>query len=445
VSLTAADLHAALIAHLPDAVTGLVVALSGGPDSAALLAGVAALRERLGLELRAVHIDHGLQAVAAGFRASCRRQCENLQVPLTIIDAHVKLGGGESVEAAARDARYAALTAELDAGECLLTAHHALDQAETLLLQALRGAGLKGMSSMPARRELGLGWHVRPLLEVGRRELLQLGSELGAGGGEDPMNQDLRFDRNFLRRELWPLIETRWPGAASALSRAARHAAEAQDLLEAAAALEVARLRDGAALSVPGLRALEPKRRALAVRLWLHEAGVQLPSQARIAEALRQILDADADHLPTVIWGDHALRRYRQRLFLTEASPPRLQGVHLWRLAPDAQLTLPPPLGVMRCVSQSGGLDLARLNAPLMVRGRDGGEALKPGPAARTHSVQHLCQERGVLPWLRDALPLLFAGDELVAVADLWMDARWCVAANEPGVALIWENAPILV
>jgi tRNA(Ile)-lysidine synthase len=438
-------LHAALITHLPDSVTGLVVALSGGPDSAALLAGVAALRERLGHKLRAVHIDHGLQPAAANFRAACRRQCDTLQVPLSIIDAQVQLGGGESVEAAARDARYSALTAQLSAGECLLTAHHTLDQAETLLLQALRGAGLKGLSAMPARRELGLGWHVRPLLEVAQRELLQLGRELGAGGSEDPMNEDLRFDRNFLRRELWPLIETRWPGAASALSRTARHAAEAQDLLEAAAAVEVARLRDGAALSVPGLRALDPARRALAVRLWLHEAGVPLPSQARIAEALRQILDADADHLPTVIWGDCALRRYRQRLFLTEASPPRMQGVHLWRLAPDARVTLQPPLGSMRCVPQTGGLDLRRLNAPVMVRGRDGGETLKPGPAARTHSVQHLCQERGVLPWLRDALPLVFAGDELVAVADLWLDARWCVAANESGVALIWENAPILV
>jgi tRNA(Ile)-lysidine synthase len=444
-SLTAADLHAALIAHLLDSATGLAVALSGGPDSAALLAGVAALCERLGLKLRAVHIDHGLQPGAASFRTACTQQCQPLQVPLTIIEAQVKLGGGESVEAAARDVRYAALAAELNAGECLLTAHHALDQAETLLLQALRGAGLKGVSAMPARRQLGRGWHVRPLLEIARRDLLQLGREWGAGGGEDPMNQDMRFDRNFLRRELWPLIEARWPGAASALSRTARHAAEAQDLLEAAAAVEVARLRDGAALSVPGLRALDPKRRALAVRLWLHEAGVQLPSEARIAEALRQILDADADHLPTVIFGDQALRRYRQRLFLTEASPPRMQAVHQWRLAPDARLPLAPPLGAMRCVSQPGGLDLARLSAPVTVRGRDGGESLKPGRGARTHSVQHLCQERGVLPWLRDALPLVFAGDELVAVADLWLDARWCVAANEPGVALIWENAPILV
>jgi tRNA(Ile)-lysidine synthase len=444
-SFSAADLHAALMAHLPDSATGLAVALSGGPDSAALLAGVAALSERLGLPLRAIHVDHGLQPTAGGFRAACAQLSETLRVPLSIIEVKVKIGGGESVEAAAREARYAALAAELNEGECLLTAHHALDQAETLLLQALRGAGLKGLSAMPARRELGRGWHVRPLLEVGQRELLQFGRERGAGGGEDPMNQDLRFDRNFLRRTLWPLIEARWPGAASALSRSARHAAEAQQLLEAAAAVEVGRLRDGAALSVPGLRALDPGRRALAVRLWLHEAGVQLPSEARIAEALRQMLDADADHLPMVTFGAHALRRYRQRLFLTAASPPRMQTVHRWRLAPGARLSLPPPLGSMHCVPQPGGLDLTRLHAPVTVRARDGGESLKPGPAARTHSVQHLCQERGVLPWLRDALPLVFAGEELVAVADLWLDARWCVAANEPGVALIWENAPTLV
>src|SRR5438552_1252702 len=133
-SFTAADLHAAMSVHLPEAATGLVVALSGGPDSAALLSGVAANSGRLGHKLRAVHVDHGLQAVAEGFRNACRQQCERLQVPLVILEAQVIPGAGQSVEAAARDARYAALAAELSAGECLLTAHHALDQAETLLL-----------------------------------------------------------------------------------------------------------------------------------------------------------------------------------------------------------------------------------------------------------------------------------------------------------------------
>jgi tRNA(Ile)-lysidine synthase len=445
-TFTAAALHAALIAHLPATATGLVVALSGGADSAALLAAVASLPDRhAGLPVRAVHVDHGLQSAAAAFRTACRRQCVQAGVPLRILQVQVALDSGESVEAAARDARYAALADELAADECLLTAHHAHDQAETLLLQSLRGAGLKGLSAMPPCQALGGGWHVRPLLDIAQSDLLRLGSQLNAGGEVDPMNQDVRFDRNFLRQELWPRIEARWPGAASALARGARHLASAQNLLDATAAAEVGRLRDGAALSIPGLRALQPARRVHALRWWLHEAGVELPSEARVVEALRQMLEAAADHLPTVVWGEHALRRYRQRLFLTDATPPHLQQALQWPLRPGACLTLPPGLGALRCVSQAGGLDLSRLSSALSVRRREGGESLKTHALARTHSVQHLCQEFGVLPWLRDSLPLLFDGEELVAVGDLWLDARWCVAANVPGVALNWENGPVLV
>ena len=445
-SFNAAALHAALIAHLPADATGLVVALSGGADSAALLAGVASLRDHLaGLAIRAVHVDHGLQSAAGAFRTAAHAQCAQAHVPLRILQVTVPRASGESLEAAAREARYTALAADLAAGECLLTAHHAHDQAETLLLQGLRGAGLKGLSAMPPCQEFGRGWHVRPLLDTAQGDLLGLGLNLHAGGEADPMNQDLRFDRNFLRRELWPSVEARWPGAATALARTARHLGAAQDLLDASAAVEVARLRDGAALSIPGLRALQPARRVHAVRLWLHEAGVDLPSEARIVEALRQMLEAAADHLPTVVWGEHALRRYRQRLFLTAATPPHLQQAMQWQLHPDARLTLPPGLGRLCCVPQAGGLDLSRLSTPLSVRRREGGESLKPHRQAHTHSVQHLCQQQGVLPWLRDALPLLFSGEELVAVGDLWMDARWCVAANAPGVALNWEDGPVLV
>lgn len=431
---------------MPKSARGLVVALSGGADSAALLAGLVSLRESRGaLPLRAVHIDHGLQAAAQALRAACLEQCARAGVALRILTVTVVLGAGESLEAAAREARYAALAGELVAGECLLSAHHADDQAETWLLQSLRGAGLKGLSAMPRCQALGAGWHVRPLLDIAQDDLLRLGSQLQAGGEADPMNEDLRFDRNYLRRELWPRIAARWPGAATALSRSARHLASAQQLLDDESVAQLGRLRDGAALSIPALRSLEPARRVHAVRWWLQEAGVRYPSEARIEEALRQMFEAAADHLPVVAWGEHALRRYRQRLFLTAALPPSMQQPLHWRLEPQARLTLSPGLGALRCVEQSGGLDLARLSGVLSVRRRAGGESLKTHARARTHSLQHLCQNYGVLPWLRNALPLLYVGEQLVAVGDVWRDARWCVAANEPGVALIWEEGPDLI
>ncbi len=258
------------------------------------------------------------------------------------------------------------------------------------------------------------------------------------------MNEDLRFDRSYLRRQIWPLIDARWPGAAAALSRTARHLAEAQELLDRAAAADVVRLRDGDALSLQGLRALGPQERINAIRFWLSDLHIEPPSTARLTEALRQMFEAEADHLPAIVWGEHALRRYRQRVFLTQAHPPRLDGARRWRTEPDSRVDL-GNLGRLRWIRQAGGIDARRLPETLMVQGREGGESLKRAARAKTQSVQHLCQSQGVLPWMRDALPLVYAGDDLIAVADLWLEARWCVPSAEPGLAVVWERAPIIV
>ena len=445
-SFSAASLHAVLDTCIPEGAKGLVVALSGGPDSAALLAAVSAIAALRGgfrnLPLRAVHIDHGLQAAAAEFRKSCEALCAELELPLSIVAVEVSAAPGASLEAAARDARYAALASQLSLGECLLTAHHREDQAETLLLQAMRGAGLRGMSAMPMRRKLGLGWHVRPLLDVSGEDLRQFGVALRQFQSRDPMNDDARFDRVHLRREIWPPIEKRWPGAAIALSRAAGHAAEAQWLVDELARVDISRIRDGDELSVPGLRNLSAERCANAVRLWLAAKGMEPPSAARLAEALRQMFEAESDQQPSVLWGGRALRRYRQRMFVTAADPPRLEAVR-WAVKPGASVALGPKLGRLTWATQPGGLAAERLPPDVLVRRREGGETLKPGASAKTQSLQHLCQAFGVLPWMRDALPLIFAGDELIAVADLWMDARWR-AADAPGLRVVWQDAPVI-
>ena len=444
-SFSTATLRTVLEAQVPEKATGIVVAVSGGADSAALLAATAALGPLRGkVALRAIHVDHGLQAAAAEFRVACAALCRRLDVPLTVISAVVAAGGGASIEAAAREARYGALEAELLAGECLLTAHHLDDQAATFLLQGLRGAGLKGLSAMPMCKAFGRGWHLRPVLGVPQKELLALHADSAGLASCDPMNQELRFGRVYLRRQVWPLIEARWPGAARALARAAGHSADAQGFLDARSAAAVARLRDGASLSVQGLRTLRAPERLHAVRYWLREAGVEPPTTVRLTEALRQMLEAEEDHLPVVIWGAHALRRYRQRLFVTAAEPPRLPATLRW--AGVAQpLDLGPGLGTLRWTAHAGGIDAGRLPHTLDVRRREGGEALKPAAAARTQSLRHLCQSIGVLPWLREALPLVFADGELIAVADLWTNAPWCVAAPASGLALIWQDAPIIV
>jgi tRNA(Ile)-lysidine synthase len=445
-SFSAASLRAVLEAHAPLAATGLVVAISGGADSACLLTaltqpGAPPFRN---LPVRAVHVDHGLQPVAADFRRACEQLCRRLRVPLNVVSVVVDPSSGESVEAAARDARYLGIARQLESGECLLTAHHAGDQAETVLLQMLRGAGLKGLSAMPMCRAWVRGWHLRPLLNVAQRELREFGEEAGIAAVTDPMNLDIRFDRAYLRSHLWPLIERRWPGAAMALSRTAQHAAEAQELLDQSAALAVQKLRDGAALSVAGLRALSDAEQRNTLRYWIAVHAVALPSTARLSEALRQIIAADADHLPAVVWGGHALRRYRDRLYLTTATPPCVGEPREWPVASGADLELGCGLGTLQWSRQIGGLDPELLPDTLCVRQRRGGETMKAHRRGRTQSLQHLCQSAGVLPWMRDALPLVYAGTELVAVGDLWQDARWCVAAGAAGFGCVWKDAPVL-
>jgi len=496
---SAASLRALLEAEVPAEATGLVVALSGGFDSACLATALSQIADPSyatagpsptdvpppiasladvppspialptdvsrsstasptgsesppmggftwrGLPVRAVHVDHGLQATAAEFRIACGDLCRRLGMPLDIIDVVVATDGGVSLEAAARTARYQGFAQVLKVGECLLTAHHATDQAETLLLQLLRGAGLKGLSAMPIRRVLGAGWQLRPLLATPKRELLRFGVAAGVSAVPDPMNQDRRFDRAYLRAAVWPLIEGRWPGATSALARAARHMADAQQLLDEAAALALRQLADGDGLSVTGLRLLPERQQLNALRYWLAEAGLTSPSTARLTEALRQIMQADDDHLPAVVWDGQALRRYRDRVLVTPAVPCRLGEPREWAVGVGSTLELESGLGRLRWIVQVGALDAARLPPSVMVRRRRGGESLKPRSFGKTHSVQHLCQSHGVLPWMRDALPFIYAGDALLAVGDLWQDARRCVAQDALGLAVAWEGAPSVV
>jgi tRNA(Ile)-lysidine synthase len=437
----AAELDAVLRQYLPQDVTGLVAGVSGGADSACLLSALAELSNR---QVRAVHVDHGLQAASVALRASSSALCERLQLPLTVIEVTVE-SDGESLEAAARDARYRAFALNLAPGECLLTAHHAEDQAETVLLQLLRGAGIKGLSAMPMLRRLAHGWHLRPLLKIARRDLAAYGATRGVAAHEDPMNRDPRFDRAFLRAEIWPTLIERWPGAAIALGRAASHAADAQSLLELAADAALFRLRDGTALSVAGLRALSERERINVLRRWLAESAVASPSSARLTEGLRQTLGADADHEPAIVWGGHALRRYRDRLFLTAATVPSLGERQEWPTHSTAALELRSGLGTLRRLPRVGGLDANRLPPTLTVRRRRGGETIKLGARARTQTVQHLCQAMGVLPWMREALPMIYAGDSLVAIGDLWRDARWSVGPDEMGFDIAWEGRPELV
>jgi len=418
------------------------VAYSGGLDSHVLLHALVCLRDRLDADIGAVHVNHALQADADSWEEHCRKVCTDLEVSYESLRVDARATTGESQEAAARDARYAALAVWLPAGEYLLTAQHRDDQAETLLLQLLRGSGVNGLAAMPVRSELGHGQLLRPLLGVTRRQLQAYARENGLSWMEDPSNRDMAFDRNFLRARILPLLQERWPSAASALSRSAAHCAEAVDLLECLGEQDLDSVRAGLKdrLSLPRLLMLPLERQRNVLRHWLRQITGAVPSTAVLTRILNDVLQSRADAEPCVRWGAHELRRYRDDLYLLKQRPePDSSQVLEWSL--PEPLALPGTGGVLNVTRQTGrGIRASAVESGVQVSWRRGGERCLPAGRGQHHSLKKLFQEQGIPPWERSRIPLIYIGDQLAAVAGLWVCEPFHARPAEPGLLIDWQQ-----
>lgn len=420
------------------------VALSGGVDSVVLLHAMRALRDSgLVRSLRAVHADHGLQAASSGWASHCRSLCARADVSFEVVELGLVAQPGASVEAHARDARYAAFARLLRAGEWLLTAHHRDDQLETVLIQLLRGAGAAGLAAMPARAPLGAGWHARPLLGIDRAEIAAYAAEHALAFLHDPMNESPRLDRGWLRRELLPRLRSRWPAAAATVARSACHLAQATRLLAELAAADAQGIREGSRLSVAGLVRLSRDRQANLLRWWIHERGLRPPPAARLEAVLDELLTARADAQPLVRWPEGELRRYRGRLYAMRPLPA-IPSAAMPSPVGGLRLPLGAGCGEFTLLPGAAGTIRAALPVPLEIRFRRGGESLRPALARPRKRLKDLCQEAGIVPWMRGRLPLVYAGDRLVAVADLWVEAEFQAVPGTPGLAPGWVGRPEL-
>lgn len=412
------------------------LAFSGGLDSLVLLHAMAALRERLdGVELRAVHVDHGLSPNAGRWSAQCAEQCAVLCVPFELHRVNAKAQAGESPEAAARNARYEVLAMLVEEGDCLLTAHHQDDQAETLLLQLLRGAGPKGLAAMPPLVKFAQGWHARPLLNFRREDLRDYADTNGLHWVEDESNFDTGYDRNFLRHEIFPRLKERFPGAAATISRSARLCAEAAEVLAESAQRDLVAVRiDARSLSVSRLRALGEARAARVLHEWINQQDLPTPTAAQTAAVWREVICAAEDATPLVRWEGGEARRYRDGLF-AQAPLPALDSCRefFWDLRTDLEI---PGLGTLSATTTQGdGLDASRLEGQTVrVAFRQGGESLRPKGRKETHSLKHLLQEAGVPPWRRERIPLLWHDDELIAVVGFWVSEEYSARPDAPGM-----------
>lgn len=429
---------------IPDG-TSLCVALSGGRDSCVLLHALAGLRDRARWQLRAVHVDHGLQSGAAAWARHCEQVCLDLDVSLRVQQVVTPRDTGRGIEAAARDARYAAFRAEIQSGEWLLTAHHEDDQLETVLLHLLRGSGVSGLAGIPADSDFAAGQLCRPLLGVSAASIAAYAQAYALCWIDDPMNADTTIDRSYLRAQVVPLLRRRWPAAARAAWRSARLAGEAAELLEALAHIDEQAVMQGETLSLPLFRALSAARQRNLIRSLVRRRGWCMPPEQRLRAGLQQLLEAQADRHPVLAWSGYEIRRFRDRLYFVQAKPAdSFAESHAWN--GEGILVLGGMRGQLRFQPATGaGLAVRILNDGIKVVFRSGGEAIRGGGDPHHRTLKYLFQRYALVPWMRSHIPLLYAGGELVAVGDLWL-ADWAMARpDEPGVVLVWEGHGAIV
>jgi tRNA(Ile)-lysidine synthase len=407
----------------------LSIAFSGGPDSTALLHALAQLPLARQRGLRAVHVVHGLQVQSTEWAEHCQRFCASLQLHCDVLRVQVDLRRGTGLEAAARHARHAAFETQLHADEWLVLGHHRDDQAETVLLKLLRGAGPEGLGGMRVLRPFGNGQLWRPLLALSRTQLRAYVEAHQLKCIDDPSNTDTHLARNHLRHEILPRLIRHWPQALDSILHSAALSREAADTLRTQWLPALETLRDPltGSLEAAGWLALSPALRGPLLDHWLHAHGLSAPTSTQRRQIERQC-EARPGQQPCICWPGVELRIWKGRLW---ASPPQQLVSSEW----EASWLGPPltlPTGSVLSLSKAD----ARLPHPLSVRLRRGGEHIKPAGDRHTRELRDLFQQAMIPPWQRSTFPLLFDGDSLIAVGDHWISdaglALFRVAGAEP-------------
>jgi tRNA(Ile)-lysidine synthase len=398
------------------------IGFSGGLDSTVLLHALVQLQ--LPVQLRALHINHQISPNADAWQIQCADFCARYSIPFHAEKVRVQ-NTGKGIEDAARAARYSVFEKNLAPGDCLLTAHHANDQAETLLLRLMRGTGPRGLAAMAAERALGAGLLARPLLHFTRTELEAYAQVHQLSWVDDESNLDDDYDRNFLRNQVMPLLHSRWPEFKRKWQQTAELCAQQEMVIEEIAREDLVRAaplaeRVGQSIELDALLGLSPARKQNVLRYWLRLINHTTPEQLHWRQIEQQIFGGREDAQTRVSWGNVALHTYRERLY---ALPLQL---------PELELQFELRVGDVKSRLKT---DLPDLH----IRYRAGSERCKPVGRAHSQTLKKLLQEYELEPWLRDKVPLVFSGDDLVAVGDLWVCAEFVAADDEAGFALVWR------
>jgi tRNA(Ile)-lysidine synthase len=425
----------------------VIVGFSGGLDSTVLLHLLeqAYATGLLRGSLLALHVNHALQPAADSWQEHCRDLSARFGIAFEAVRAPVTLTPGASPEDCARDARYGVFVERLQHGDVLALAHHRDDQAETVLFRLLRGSGAGGLAGMPRMRACGAGVLLRPLLDYDRAALLAHAQSFRLNWIDDASNLDRRYDRNCLRHDVLPLLRQRWPGLNTALARSAQLSGEAAALLDTLARIDLVAAAGprGEQLRCDVLSTFDAARQRNLLRYWLETLhashGFALPNHHVLHAVVAEVLPAAVDAEPLVAWGEGAarveLRRHRGLLHVC-APLPEMAMQLCWHTGEPLQL--PAPLGWLTLEPAASGLPRARLG-DLRIAFRQGGEQVTVA-GRQSRPLKKILQDAGVPPWLRDRIPMLYAGDELVAVADLLVCEGWLTRDAQDACRIVWAH-----
>lgn len=416
----------------------VLLALSGGLDSTVLLHLLAEAKQTIPFELHAMYVHHGLSPNADAWADFCTQQCQRLNVPLEVVRVQLDLNSKQGIEAAARQLRYEALfDFKLNgiAPDFVVTAHHQDDQAETLLLQLFRGAGVKGLASMgcidESRRLM------RPLLDVSRQTLQEYAEQNNIQWCDDESNNNTQYERNFVRHDVMPVLATRYPSVKSVLARTASHLAEANDLLDNLAKIDAEELMQNNSLCLHGLTALDLPRAKNLLRWWFSQNQLTMPTSEHLTETIQQLFNAKPDANINIQLQHLSLKRYQQRAYLcaeriAEPFDMTWNGEPYLSLPNGSQLYFKQVIG--------SGLALKHGMTKLRITNRDGGERFKPEVLRPTRTLKHLLQEANIPPWQREHLPLIYWHDTLALVPNIGIAHELQAAGNEPGLEIMWQD-----
>ena len=419
----------------------LLVGFSGGLDSRVLLELLARyIRQRMDFSLQAVHVHHGLNPLADQWLSHCQQTCLTLAIPFTAQRVEIEKQSRQSLEDLARQARYAVFRQYLPKGGTLLTAHHQDDQLETLLLALKRGSGPRGLAAMPMESNFADGHLVRPLLSFSRQQLLDWAISQQLSWIEDDSNHDDRFDRNFLRQRVIPLLRERWPEIAVTAARSAALCAEQETLLDEIAKTDLlaSQHRDGS-LQIEALASLSPARRNQVLRFWLRQQTGTVPSHAQLQKIWPEVALARADAMPELVWQQGVIRRYQHRLYQVSPIPAAISSQVL-------QIDIPVHLANGVLTLQTNYCNEIRLRMPevneqlTIEYGLPGSH--KAHPVGREHSreLKKLWQEYGVAPWLRSTIPVICYQGKIAAVVGLFISQDYLCPTGHIGLKIDWKQ-----